>query len=358
MPHIFVHDRDTGDTELVSVGPDDIQGNSSSYLPAISGNGRYVAFFSSASNLVDGDDNGWGDIFVHDRDTGITELVSVGPDGIQGNNQTTLHGCAISAEGRYVSFTSWASNLVPGGTSGRAHVFVRDRHGGITELGSVNSAGVQGNNYSTAQAVSADGRYVAFASSASNLVDGDDNGRHDVFVRDRLMATAVIDGDVDGNLEPGPDDVVLVTNGATVSGNVDADGATVIVEGGSTIEGNLDATNGATIKIRDGSNVDGDVNVDGGGITVNGSTVGGNVEGTAGATVVVSGSTVDDSVITKDCESVTAVHNTVGRGIESTNDGAVTVSDNTVGGNIEIASPITSCTESGNAVTGINSGCP
>jgi hypothetical protein len=185
-----------------------------------------------------------------------------------------------------------------------------------------------------------------------------DQDTNDVF---ELYATTVftdiVGDDMDGNLEPGPGDVVLITDGATISGNLDADGATVIVEGGSTIEGNLDATNGATITIRDGSSVSGDVNADGGSVTVNDSTVGGNVEGTAGATIVVTDSTVNGGVITTDCESVTVGNNVIGGSIESTDDAAVTVSDNHVNGNIEIKDS-TSCYESGNAVDGTNSGCP
>jgi hypothetical protein len=155
----------------------------------------------------------------------------------------------------------------------------------------------------------------------------------------RPLATVVIDEDVDGNLDSGPDDVVLITNGATVSGNVDADGATVVVDGGSTIEGNLDATNGATITIRAGSNVAGDVNVAGGNVTVEGSTVDGNLEGTDGATVVVTYSIINGSVITTECESVTVADNEIGGNLESTDDGAVTVDGNSVTGDIEIENP-------------------
>ena len=114
---------------------------------------------------------------------GTTERVSVDSAGVQGNSGS--YDSATSADGRYVAFTSSASNLVAGDTNGFEDVFVRDRATGTTERVSVDSAGVQGNGNSYVPAISADGRYVAFFSSASNLVPGDTNATDDVFVRDR-----------------------------------------------------------------------------------------------------------------------------------------------------------------------------
>jgi Tol biopolymer transport system component len=112
-----------GTTERVSVGQGGVQANSSSYNPALSANGRFVAF-SSASNLVPGDTNGTYDVFVHDRQSGMTERVSLGPNGIQGNGRNSW-AAALSADGRFVAFSSWASNLVPGDTNDKEDVFVR-----------------------------------------------------------------------------------------------------------------------------------------------------------------------------------------------------------------------------------------
>jgi tricorn protease-like protein len=180
---VFVRDRQTGQTERVSVDSAGNQGNEISRGPTISDDGRYVAFDTWASNLVQGDTNGNDDVFVRDRQTGQTERVSVDSVGNQGNGES--YGSAISASGRYVTFESEASNLVPGDTNGLLDVFVHDRQTGQTERVSVDSAGNQGNSYSHMVTVSADGRYVAFESGASNLVQGDTNGNDDVFVHDR-----------------------------------------------------------------------------------------------------------------------------------------------------------------------------
>jgi len=180
---IFVHDRQTGVTERVSVDTAGNEGNYESYMPAISADGRYVAFQSGALNLVPGDTNVEMDIFVHERQTGITERVSVDSGGNEGNGQSEPP--AISADGRYVAFGSWASNLVPGDTNADMDVFVHDRQTEVTERVSVDNAGNQGNGYSDFPAVSADGRYITFFSTASNLVVGDTNNRVDVFVHDR-----------------------------------------------------------------------------------------------------------------------------------------------------------------------------
>jgi len=187
---IFVHDRQTGATERVSIASSGAQGNSGSYDPSISADGRLVAFYSYASYLVPGDTNGCHDVFVHDRQTGATERVSVDSSGVQGNGSS--YSPSISADGRFVAFISGASNLVPWDTNGLDDIFVHDRQTGATERVSVDSIGVQGNDYSWAQAISADGRYVAFESGATNLVPGDTNGTIDIFVRDRTLA---INGD-------------------------------------------------------------------------------------------------------------------------------------------------------------------
>jgi len=177
-------------TELVSVDSTGTQANFNSTLPPpgrfVSADGRFVAFCTDASNLVQGDTNGTLDIFVRDRVNRTTARVSVGSTGVQGNSGSGSYGISISADGRFVAFESAANNLVSGDTNGASDVFVHDRATGITERISMDSSGLQANGASHYPSLSADARYVAFASSASNLVPGDNNGKWDVFVRDRL----------------------------------------------------------------------------------------------------------------------------------------------------------------------------
>ncbi len=183
---VFVHDRQTGTTTRVSVSSTGTQSNDNSGDPSISADGLYVAFTSSAQNLIPGDTNGRADVFVHDRQTGTTTRVSVNSTGTQGDFNSWRP--AISANGRYVAFISDATTLVPGDTNGRADVFVHDRQTGATTRVSVSSAGIQGDGFvegSSTPSISADGRFVAFASGASNLVPGDTNNQKDVFVHDR-----------------------------------------------------------------------------------------------------------------------------------------------------------------------------
>jgi len=132
---------------------------------------------------VTGDNNNYWDAFVHDQQTGQTTRVSVSSSGLEGNEGSG--GPSISADGRYVAFTSGASNLVTGDTNGWADVFVHDRQIGETTRVSMPSSGMEGNGESRDPSISADGRYVAFQSGASNLVTGDMNGTYDVFVHDR-----------------------------------------------------------------------------------------------------------------------------------------------------------------------------
>ena len=186
---VFVHDRQTGATTRVSVSSNGAQANAGSVSPSISADGRYVAFTSGASNLVAGDTNGVSDVFVHDRRTGRTTLVSRSTAGVQGNNFST--GAAISADGRYVAFGSFASNLVPGDTNGTWDVFVHDRQTGVTTRVSVDSNGTEGNLPSSSPAISADGRFVAFQSDSTNLVPNDSNAATDVFLHDRQTGSTV-----------------------------------------------------------------------------------------------------------------------------------------------------------------------
>ena len=178
----FVHDRLTGVTERVSVDSSGAQGNGGSYAPSISADGRYVVFYGDASNLVPGDANQQVDVFLHDRQTGATTLVSVDSAGAQSDD--TSFNPTLSLDNRFVGFASRATNLVPGDTNGTWDSFVRDLQTGVTLRISVDSAGTQGNAESDAPTLSADGRYAAFQSDASNLVANDTNAVKDVFVHD------------------------------------------------------------------------------------------------------------------------------------------------------------------------------
>ncbi len=203
MSDIFVHDRQTAQTTRVSVSSEGVQGNHHSYNPSISSDGRYLAFDSYASNLVPNDTNGGiGDVFVHDRETGQTTIVSVDSAGMQGNLWSSYP--SISSDGRYVAFQCYASNLVPNDTNGTMDILVHDRETGQTTRVSVNSEGVQGNDYSGFPSISPDGRYVAFESIASNLVPNDTNGDCDIFVHDRQTGqttrVSVSSEGVQGNL--------------------------------------------------------------------------------------------------------------------------------------------------------------
>jgi len=177
-------------TYRISLSGEGGQANHASILPRVSADGRWVVFESFANNLVGGDTNGCSDIFIKDSLTGMIERVSVTANGQQANT----HSCNpdISADGRFVSFFSYASNLVPGDTNGCGDEFVRDRQAQTTFRVSVSSSGNQGNNLSNGGVISGNGRLVAFASKASNLVPGDTNDRIDVFVHDTLYRTTEI----------------------------------------------------------------------------------------------------------------------------------------------------------------------
>ena len=166
----------------VSVDSAGNQANASSFDPSISADGRFVAFTSSASNLVPGDTNNNRDVFVRDLSTNTTTRVSVGSAGNQANEDSS--SSSISADGRFVGFWSNASNIVPGDTNDSSDIFVRDLSTNTTTRVSVDSAGNQGTGGSSDASISADGRFVAFLSNASNLVPGDTNASRDIFVRD------------------------------------------------------------------------------------------------------------------------------------------------------------------------------
>src|SRR5262249_25179285 len=155
------------------------QAHGDSTFPAISANGRYVAFQSIADNLVPGDTNFRLDVFVRDLKTGTTTLVSAAADG--GPTDGPGFAPSISSEGRTVAFTSQASNLVPGGSQGGDNVFVRNLRTGRTTIAGLNDAGEEANAGAGAGALSADGHFVVFSSSSTNLVADDTGGTVDIF---------------------------------------------------------------------------------------------------------------------------------------------------------------------------------
>jgi hypothetical protein len=225
---IYVRDKAQGRTDLVSKRAGGVAGNDDSVDAAISGDGRLVAFQSQASNLVTGDTNGVTDVFLHDRFTAATTRVSVASSGAQGNGTSAQP--AISEDGRYVAFTSSATNLVAGDTNGVTDVFVHDRVNKTTTRASVSVTGAQANNASSNPSIARFGGKVAFQSSASNLVaEADTNGTSDVFVASRtkvqLRASQSTSGTV-GNLSSR--DAVISANGLAVAYQ---SGATNLVAG-------------------------------------------------------------------------------------------------------------------------------
>jgi Tol biopolymer transport system component len=217
---VFVRDRRSGTTERVNVARDG--GDASSDEPAISADGRFVAFRSAAANLVARDTNGVSDIFVRDRLAGTTERVSVGSLG--GQSAGDSFDPAISADGRFVAFRS-AGWLVSGKPKAAFDVYVRDRQLKLTELVSVSTAPLdRAYGSSFAPSISADGRYVAFASDAPNLVGDDRNGKRDVFVFDRVNRTTTLGsvGSGGGSADGASDLPSITPDGRSVSFSSDA----------------------------------------------------------------------------------------------------------------------------------------
>jgi len=187
LQHVFLYDRFSGVTKDISA-----QGNNISLASELSANGRFVAFRSSSSNLVSGDTNGLvADIFVQDLQSGKNELVSKASDGTSANDLSYFS--AISGDGQFVVFSSAASNLVAKDANNAADVFLRNRGTGKTTRIDVSSNGAEadwGIGSNGIVDISADGRYVVFSSSSSNLVAGDDH-TEDVYLRDVKNGTTI-----------------------------------------------------------------------------------------------------------------------------------------------------------------------
>ncbi len=215
---IFVRDLVNNTTQRVNIANDGSEANGGSVNPYISANGRYVVFQSAANNLVSGDTNGSIDIFVRDLVNNTTQRVNVANDafGTQANGDS--ENPTISANGRYVFFESYANNLVSGDTNGSEDIFVRDLLAETTDRVSVTNDpdDSQANGWSSNYSISADGRYLAFGSSANNLAYDDDFYSWDLFLRDRgslfsdpIASIPVIEDDdliQDGSLNTPEDD--------------------------------------------------------------------------------------------------------------------------------------------------------
>ena len=179
---VFLRNLQKGKTTRVSVGPRLVQANGSSSEPTLSANGRYVAFVSTATNLVKKDRNDQTDVFVRDLKRKKTQRISLGRRGAEPNC-----GCfdpVISGNGRFVAFSSFATNLVRRDRNESADVFLRNLKKRKTTRISVGGKGSQANGDSYQPSISSSGRSVAFASDATNLANGDDNGLADIYVRD------------------------------------------------------------------------------------------------------------------------------------------------------------------------------
>ncbi len=184
---LYVYDQQTAELTYLNVALDDTQKNYGYGNPAISGDGRYVIFNSLASNLVADDTNEMADIFVYDRQTGLTQRVNVASDGTQANYHA--YDPNISSDGRYVTFYSSADNLVDADTNGQADIFMHDMFTGDTTRISTATDGTQANGSSDSAVFSPDGQYVIYRSMARNLVDGDTNGKSDIFIYDLAQGT-------------------------------------------------------------------------------------------------------------------------------------------------------------------------
>ncbi len=220
---VFVRDQQTKDVELISRTDNGHSANSASDRPSISDDGTRITFRSLASNLVPGDTNGVADIFVGDRATSTVSRISISSTGIEGSD--TSDTPRISGDGRFVTFASAANNLVANDTNNRWDVFVRDLTLGTTTLVSRRAAGGFANGDSGFPSISRDGRYVAYRSTASNMVANDTNGVADIFVRDRTAGTTVRVSVTNGGAQAG---------GASGAPSVSANGRLVAFESVAT----------------------------------------------------------------------------------------------------------------------------
>jgi hypothetical protein len=220
--------------ERVSTSTSGATANGVSTRASISSDGRYVAFESEASNLATGDTNSLMDVFVKDRQTGTTTRVSTDSSGAQSNGASS--GASVSTDGRYITFTSDATDLVASDTNGAADIFIKDTVTGTTSRVSTNTSGSQANSSSGSSYMTPDGRYVFFNSLASDLVAGDTNGVEDVFRKDLQTGTTIRVSEGTGGIQ-GDDFSSMASSGIRASDDgryvVFTSGATNLVAGDS-----------------------------------------------------------------------------------------------------------------------------
>lgn len=195
---VYIRDRELGVTEQVDRGLGGAVNDQGSWDSALSFDGRFVAFASVATNLVSGDTNGARDVFVLDRRTHTTTRVSVASNGAEAHGDAAIDNNArsldISANGRFVAFHSLAPDLVPNDGNGVANVYLHDRLTGTTELVDVATDGTPSNGESLQPRLSADGRFVVFESTATNLAGLPTRPGFAVYRRDRLLGTTTLVG--------------------------------------------------------------------------------------------------------------------------------------------------------------------
>ena len=259
---IFLRDRQAETTNRISLGPVTAQGNAHSVMPRISADGCQVAFESDATNLVVGDTNLATDIFAYDCQTGTISRVSVASDGSEANDRS--YDGAISANGRFVTFASGAGNLVANDANGWVDIFVRDRQSGVTTRVSVASDGSEADSNSYRPALSANGRYVVFASYASNLVADDSNGFSDIFRHELDLSPEVVSiSRADASPTAAASVTFTVTFSEPVTG-VTADDFTLTTTGsiqGAAVSGVSGSGDSYTVTVATGSGL-GDIRLD------------------------------------------------------------------------------------------------
>lgn len=221
---VFLHDSQTGETVFVSKNSDGEIANGDSYSPKISANGQFVVFHSWASNLIDGDENDYRDIFVYDRVNDELSVVSVSSSGAQLTGDSIRP--SISADGQYVAYETNGAGAVTGDSNSKRDIIVYDTESGENTRVSVATDGTQSGGDCYRAVISADGRYVAFDSSGSALVDDDENEERDVFVYDLEEGTLTR---ISVNPETGEEG-----DGRSAAPSISRDGSIIVFESEAT----------------------------------------------------------------------------------------------------------------------------
>ncbi len=221
---VFLYDRTNDTLELISTNKNGSDANGRSYAPSLSSDGRYVVFTSEASDLIVGDDNGVTDIYIRDTQSDTTERVSVDTDELESNGDS--HRSVVSSDGQFVAFSSEATNLVAGDTNGFADIFVRDRTAGSTVRVSLTDDEEEATGGDSLwPSISADGSLVVFQSDATNLFLSDGNSATDIFLRDTDADTTTLLSKNDDDSEGDADSLAPV---------ISADGTVVVFSSQAT----------------------------------------------------------------------------------------------------------------------------